>query len=80
MLIGVLDMLAQNLLRQLAKSDIMTCRYAHKRVAQLFIAAQPTVAAGRVIDWPQKMNSTSEQRPRVSVSVKSQPENSYASK
>ncbi len=57
----------------------MTCRYAHKRVALLFTAVQSTTAA-RVINWPQKLTSTTEHRNRVPASNKPQQEMTYASK
>jgi hypothetical protein len=58
----------------------MTCRYGHKRVALLFTLVQATTAA-RVIDWPQKLTSHSEQKARVSnTNDKSTREVSYANK
>jgi hypothetical protein len=63
----------------LHENQVMTCRYAHKRVALLFTAVQTPVTA-RVIEWPQKLNSTAEARPRALTSGKSPREGSYASK
>jgi hypothetical protein len=58
----------------------MTCRYGHKRVALLFTLVQATAAA-RVIEWPQKLTATAEQKGRVSsANDKSTREVSYANK
>src|ERR1051325_3149856 len=45
---------------------VMTCRYAHKRIATLFTVVQATAAA-RVIDWPQRQNSNPEYRNRLHI-------------
>jgi hypothetical protein len=57
----------------------MTCRYAHKRIATLFSAVQAPVAA-RIIEWPQKLHASLDQRGRAAANGKSQREGIYASK
>jgi hypothetical protein len=61
--------LARNLLLTAAnQTKLMTCRYAHKRVALLFTAVL-TAPAIRVIDWPQKQPAALDQRNRRAINT-----------